>query len=108
MTYREALIIAVDELRALDRDDLRLVAKKLEEKVHRLRAREEKSFLMLSRCFCGQRKEKEKTICEECHAVVPAKLMLDFMTADHRTWPKIKQQIRSICIGRSAGESEAA
>lgn len=71
MTYREALVTAIETLRTSD-DEMRLrAASVLQRKHSRLRARSEVRLVTLEWCDCGERKRAEDNFCHGCYRAFP-------------------------------------
>lgn len=111
MTLRDALAHAIDALRSRDVDGdatLRQAAKKLEDKLSRMRAGEEPKMGFLIRCECGERRRPKMLVCDDCYHVVPARLFMDLHLGDKSERKKAWREIRIICATRTSVEAHAA
>lgn len=90
-----------------DDDDVRRVARVLERKAERMRAREERGVFLLPRCFCGERREGKALVCAECFVELPAELMLAFHLGTSGQRRQALQRIRVVCETRARGEEVA-
>ena len=110
MTYREALVMAVDFIRASGSEERPLVqaAKILERKSERLRARSEQKFVWSAYCDCGDRKGKDQPFCDACMTLIPVALWFDFHQGGLRKMGQARRRMVKISRARHTLEEKAA
>jgi len=100
MTYREALVAAIEFIRTrTDERELLHVAKALERKAEKMRARTEAPAAWEHWCECGERKPEDQSFCHACRSAIPMKLWITFHTGrpakSAAAWTKMKRLARA-------------
>ncbi len=106
MRMRQALVEAIDYIRASSEDaKLLTAARVLERKAERLAGIEQARLEPCNWCDCGERKQADQWFCTECFKIMPTGLVIGYHVGDRRSMRRAWLQMTEIAASRSREEA---